>query len=588
MKFELKSFRTRVARRVFFLFVICALMPVSTLAVVAFIHVRGQLVTQSESRLREETKAVAVSVYERLLFLRAELQSTVSLIKAVGPSQAMEFSRNRQLTAPSNFKRLAVIDDGGSHALVGDAAGYPELTPEEKTHVASGRALLLIPSVDHVPGGLFMAVSGVSGGKVPDLLIGEIDSAYLWEAAERRPPGTEAVILGTGRALLYSSIPADTKISPARFRFPAEAHSGQFDLTISGEKFLASFTAIFLGPNFFYPRWTVMVSEPETQIFAPMETFKIVFPVLFVLTLALVFILSVNLIHKNLVPIEDLKAATEEIAGGGYGYQVDIRSHDEFETLGDSFNEMSRRIGESQTLLARTSKMATMGQVAAGIMHEIKQPLSAIHGQLQLILLADLPEEEKERLTMCFTAVERLDRILGRFRTFTHMSAEAISAVELGPVIDNISGLMAHQLKMKNITLETRCSDNLPKILGDKQALQQVVSNLLINAMDAFGEGGGKASAEIRIRISGADGKVVLEIEDNGCGMPRDVQEHIFDPFFTTKGADKGTGLGLAIVESILHKMKAGITVESEAGVGTKFTLRFREAPKSGTQEEAA
>jgi signal transduction histidine kinase len=134
---------------------------------------------------------------------------------------------------------------------------------------------------------------------------------------------------------------------------------------------------------------------------------------------------------------------------------------------------------------------------------------------------------------------------------------------------------------MKGIACSVEIEGDLPPILGDEQGLQQVFSNLLINAVDAL-EGEEKAQPVIKIKAYTSGGKVFAEIEDNGCGIPEEIKRSIFDPFFTTKSPDRGTGLGMPIVESILHKHQARIWMESQVGVGTKFTLVFP-VPPPGT-----
>jgi len=111
-------------------------------------------------------------------------------------------------------------------------------------------------------------------------------------------------------------------------------------------------------------------------------------------------------------------------------------------------------------------------------------------------------------------------------------------------------------------------------IIGDPNGLQQVLSNLLINAMHAL-EKNETGNRRVQITSRASTGSVILEIEDNGCGIPEEYRERIFDPFFTTKGPERGSGLGMSIVESILHKHKASVHVDSEVGKGTKISMIF-------------
>jgi signal transduction histidine kinase len=228
--------------------------------------------------------------------------------------------------------------------------------------------------------------------------------------------------------------------------------------------------------------------------------------------------------------------------------------------------------------------MATMGQMSGGIIHEVKQPLAAIHGQIQLLQLnPNLSEDDKGRMATVFEAVERMNTTLGRFTAFSHMGEGKMQAVFLPDVIERIYKLLDHQLMRKGITFTEDHQPKLPNIQGDLQGMQQVISNMMINAIHAIEEKGAE-NPMIAIRTRLENGEIVLDIEDNGCGMPEDVMTHIYDPFFTTKEPGRGTGLGMPIVESILHKHGATIELKSRVGVGTRFTMRF---PVSGPRKEA-
>jgi signal transduction histidine kinase len=133
---------------------------------------------------------------------------------------------------------------------------------------------------------------------------------------------------------------------------------------------------------------------------------------------------------------------------------------------------------------------------------------------------------------------------------------------------------MEHQMRKNGVQCVTEKTEGLPFIVGDNNGLQQVFINLLTNAIDAL-EHEGHENSLLTIRTYSSNGKVCVDFEDNGPGIPKEVQTRMFDPFFTTKSAEKGTGLGLAISQSILHKHDAQIEVESEEGSGTRFTISF-------------
>ena len=318
----------------------------------------------------------------------------------------------------------------------------------------------------------------------------------------------------------------------------------------------------------------IVLGEPEEIVFGPMASFKMYFPLILFLSLGMVMLVSINSIRKSMGPIEILEKATQQVAEGDFGHVVEIDTGDEFENLGDSFNGMSKRLEETQHLLTRTAKMSTMGQMAAGIFHEVKQPLSAISGLLQLSMREDRSEKEKKRLKTIMLAVNRLNTILESFKSFSRTSEEKYEGIFIHLVLDQIVELFRHQLKGKEIECIYEKAKSIHPVLGDDQGLQQVFSNLIMNAADALEEKGDKKRA-IRIAIFEKTGDVIVEIEDNGSGIPKEVREKLFDPFFSTKDPDKGTGLGMSIVESILHRHNAEIDLYSEVGVGTKFTLTF-------------
>ncbi|MBW2017855.1 MAG: HAMP domain-containing protein, partial [Deltaproteobacteria bacterium] len=310
--------------------------------------------------------------------------------------------------------------------------------------------------------------------------------------------------------------------------------------------------------------------------------FKTTFIAVAVLSLAMVVLLSVSQIRKNTVPLDILQGATRRIAEGDFDCVVQLNSGDEFQDLAQSFNEMSGKLKETQALLVQTAKMSTMGQMAAGIVHEIKQPLTAIYGLLQLARLEMPSGKSSERLETMEKALDRLNGILMKFRSFSQKSDEKHEPLSLKLVVKQVYELLEHQMFMKKVECVIEHEDRLPLILGNDHALQQVISNLLINAMDALEETR-EDRRKIVIRSFSSNGEICLAVEDNGSGIPEEKLEHIFEPFFTTKDPEKGTGLGLAIISSILHKHQARIEVRSKIGEGTVFTIRFPSSSDENT-----
>jgi len=571
MAIETRSFKTKVARRIFLLFVVCALVPISVLALVSYWHVRHQLLDQSRQRLQQESIAIATSVYERLVFLRTEMH-----LLASGPPGRLQLSKLPDQSPTDlglRFKGLALVKANETAQIWGQAVPLPLLSADQRQHMADGNALLVV-SDRSGESQILMGIERVSGPNGAEFLFGLINRAYLWEAAERRPPFTELQLMGQSGQVLFNSLSRST---PLPFQLPDDYgnyRNGHFDWHFQGQTFFASFTRLYLKPNFHFPEWIVILSEPINQITAPMVDFKLSFPAALIVSLALVFLLSIGLIKKMSGPIEILEEATHHIAESRFGHKVAIHSGDEFETLGNAFNQMSAKLEESQALLVRTAKMATMGQMAAGILHEIKQPLTAIYAHIELAKLCANSPQDSNRLDLIMESTGRINDILTRFSMFAYMGGEKMSPLDIDQVVDKVARLMEHQFQMKSIRFAIDNPGGLPRITGDMSGLQQVFSNLFLNSIHAL-EDRPREQRTLRVRYYPCNHQLCVDVQDNGCGIATDIQARVFDPFFTTKEAGKGTGLGMAIVASILHRHAATISFTSQVGTGTTFTIAF-------------
>jgi signal transduction histidine kinase len=575
MAVVLNSFKTRVARRIFILFLICAILPVSVFAIVSFLHVRNSLVSQHILSLQKVSKSLSSSLYEKLEFLRDELNTITGFYKNNPDSLNANWDAHSFESAEGRFNAFALFHNGEIKNIYGTIKGPIKISDEEWGHLESGKALLSLQVYDNSSFDLLMCMVVNSNTPENKLLIGKINHAYIQEVIDRKPPLTEIFVIDRSDIILLNSIKKNPSLSEQIKKELLESTSGQFQWQNNGNDYLAGYSSLFLKPNFYMQEWTIVLSELRSDALAPMLKSRYFYILTIACTLGLVIFLSINLIRKVTVPIEILKKATRKISEDSFGHRVIIKSGDEFESLGNDFNEMSARLKAGQELLTKTARLSTMGHMAAGIMHEIKQPLTAIYGNIELAMLEKQDENKrKDRLINVLKAVERLNSILERFRSFSSQSQRIKEKVSINDTVRQIYELMEHELLMKKIKCEIKNEGRLPFITGDGQELQQVVSNLLVNATHAL-EGNEHDNRRIIITTSSSEDNVYLSIEDNGCGIPRELHERIFDPFFTTKSPDKGTGLGMAVIQAILHHHKATITLESEVGRGTKFTITF-------------
>ena len=579
MKLELRSFRTKVARRLFTLFVACAVVPILALAWISFSQANRQIREQSRNRLAQDTKAASMSLLERLMLLSAELRVIASSLSAGerGPFQKPVMTLAGEVQA--SFTSLALLTENGKYVpILGNEDIPRELSHADLEHILAAKTLLRHRLKPNSAPAIYMYA--VMDPRLPSrgILMAEINRTSLWQVAEGRPGGTDLYVLDGSKNILFSSVSDGSSIEAGSLSPLNSGHSGLLEWHDAAGAYLAAYWAIFLEPSFLSPGWFVLLRQSRDEAFAPLIDFRRAFALVIVMSFCAMLLLSLRLIRKNTGPVEILREATQEIAQGDFGHKVDIRSGDEFEALGKSFNDMSEKLKEGRTLLIRAAKLSTMGQMAAGVIHEVRQPLTAISGLLQLVMLKEDSPEKRKYLETALGSVENLDAILERFRAFSRVSQEKMESLSLTQVVDQIHTLMEHQFQMKRIRCSVHAEEDLPPVIGDRQGLHQVLSNLVVNAVQAM-EDKKEGQRALDIKLSSSGGKVLVEIKDTGCGMSADVIQHMFEPFFTTKDHDKGTGLGMAIVESILHKHGVKIEVESTVGVGSTFTLAFAAAP---------
>lgn len=254
-----------------------------------------------------------------------------------------------------------------------------------------------------------------------------------------------------------------------------------------------------------------------------------------------------------------------------------------YEEVHRSYEQLRR----SQDLLLRQEKLASLGRLAAGLAHEINNPLSSVAGfaeALQRRAQAErLHELEKfqdvpEYLALIQQEVGRASAIVRRLLDFARQREPSFENLNLGSLIRETVALIRSQAVVTNKRIELNLPRNLPVVQADRHMLQQVFLNLLTNALDAIeGEG------EVRIAAFPAPGQVEVVLQDTGCGIPREHLARIFDPFFTTKDVGKGTGLGLAICQGILEQHGGSIEVRSDGlGTGTTVAVRLPVAATKG------
>jgi signal transduction histidine kinase len=292
-------------------------------------------------------------------------------------------------------------------------------------------------------------------------------------------------------------------------------------------------------------------------------------PAIIFLTGAILFFSQVRSILNRL---SSLKQATKSLAAGEFRPIPTSDSLDEITKLILNFNQMGEALEKKQEQLIQSKKMASIGTFSSGIAHEINNPLNNISLSTDTLLEEFDSMDEAERneiLNDIMAQTERASKIVRNLLDFSRAQSSEMQALYIDFILHTTTDLIANELYIHKISLKKDIASMMPQINGDKQQLQQVFLNLIINAEQAIGESG---TITLKSRTTD-DHFIRTDIIDNGPGIAQEHLEQIFDPFFTTKEAGKGTGLGLAIVYGIIKKHGGYIEVASSLGKGTTFSV---------------
>lgn len=339
------------------------------------------------------------------------------------------------------------------------------------------------------------------------------------------------------------------------------------------------------------------------------------------------FFLS-NLIANILIKPINILIQSLKKAKGDFSHRLETTNYLEINRLIESYNEMAASLEKlyqsmeqqvkertseledaytelknTQAMMVHSEKMKSLGELVAGITHEINNPVNFIYGNLihlnnyskDLIEIidkfsefeGDLTPEHKEKIEAlkenidydflksdlpdlirsCQEGTERTKNIILDLKNFSRLEEAVINSVDLPKEIDTTLNILHNKFKNK-ITVHKEYAENLPNIEGYGEQLNQVFMNILDNAAFAIKEKG-----DVWIRITNEGDHIKLEFEDNGCGMDEKIANKVFDPFFTTKPVGQGTGLGMAISYKVIKNHKGDISISSKEGKGTKFTI---------------
>ena len=342
--------------------------------------------------------------------------------------------------------------------------------------------------------------------------------------------------------------------------------------------------------------WSAAVARPSRVALSGAERVRQYTAYWATVGLVIALVLGVLLARSLSRPIAQLRAGAKALTEGRSHQPLEVASTDELGELSRAFNlmvaEIQRRDSEirqfnaelqarveertaelelAQNQILRARRLAAVGSLGAGVAHELNNPMTALMG---LVSLARRETGERspagEMLTMALAQAKRMTKIVGQLRQFTEAEREGAGRhFDLARTARAAVGLYDKALRDKGIALETRFDEDVPPAQGDPAQIEQAIGALVENAIAAMSPGG-----RLKLALSAVQGEALrLDVEDNGRGIPKRLQERIFDPFFTTKNDPAGAGLGLSLSHRIVERHHGKLLVESEEGGGARFTV---------------
>lgn len=317
---------------------------------------------------------------------------------------------------------------------------------------------------------------------------------------------------------------------------------------------------------------SLYVGARESRFQALVDTFNKRLILIALICMVLAGIIAVPIAHLITQPITELVAANRRLTLGDMTVRVRPAGSSELAMLGRSFNTLAETLHQTQQELLHKERLASMGQLAAGVAHEINNPLSTI------LLFADVLHKEadgddprREDLEMIINETERCKNIVADLLNFARQQEVLAQETDLHAQLEQAIEAISYLPIFEKVEIKREFSPDLPHIQADPAQLQQAFINLLSNAAEAMDA---KRGGAITLTTRPLDGQwVEIRVSDTGCGIPKNNLGKLFTPFFTTKPPGKGTGLGLSIIYGIIKMHRGQISVQSQVGRGTTFIV---------------
>ncbi len=576
MALEPHSLRSKVARRIFVVFLVCTIIPFAGLLSISYYEVATYFNNRSQQQLRALAKIIGMELFERLTLLESSLKIICSA--ALNPDGVLTPSAIESLTfnPKDRWKSISLLSSTGlQRPLLGKMASVPEFTSSDRQKLAAGKTLMKIISTAGGTSRVFISSITRTKQPQPDILIGEIENSYLWDFEKSRLVSNYVRLCVTD----------DSGITIMCERAQGRDEVTGIERTSEAQSKIASRWNLPLKFEFQTPGWNIALETSGEGAFASIAEIKRPFLLGILISLGLSILFAIFSIRKRLVPVEQLQEGTRRIAENEFSFRVNIRSNDEFEELASSINAMASQLGgQFRTLERQAAELEksnkTKDEFLGIISHELRTPLNVILGYGRLLqegVLGELNEEQSRALTTVAKHSQELLEMIEGIVEATQIQAGAIrienQPVDLASLFDVLKSRYDVLPREEAVTLSWFCAPDLPKLETDQAKLMRILQNLISNAIKFTEQGYIAVSATHLPEQS----KIEFRVEDTGIGIPEESQPFIFEMFRQIDSSKTreygGFGLGLYIVKQLATLIGATVAVKSTPGHGSTFTV---------------
>lgn len=407
-------------------------------------------------------------------------------------------------------------------------------------------------------------------GEVIGVLAAEVNLSYVWDIVSGIKVGREGYAYAVSRkgdliahhdislVLQRRNLARLGQVKAALSGLPGHLPTQS---NLSGEEVFAAYALIpYLG-------WAVIVERPASEAYAPIYASLLRTFLLLLVALGVTGIATLLIMRRVIRPVQELQKGADSIGAGALDHRIKVETGDELEALAESFNRMAVNLRSARDELVRKTRLAAIGEMAAMVAHEIRNPLGALNNCVQPLRNNPyITGEDAELIEIIQSESQRLNHVVTDFLAFGRPRPPRFDEVNLNEVIEHTFVGLRDGQRPSSIRFLRRYDSSLPIIRADRDQLQQVFWNLYLNAVQAMGE---KGEFSVETRRRGAH--VEILVRDTGPGIPPAALQTIFEPFQSTK--PHGTGLGLAIVRRIIEDHDGQITVNPSQEVGACFII---------------